>query len=148
MMTELGAVAAEPLDEENDVAFPFRLISRRLAYVYNSSGRDLPSLTPERGAYNPAFLHPDDLGELGLATGDQVTLTSAHGEITAIVAEDPTLRRGLVSMAHAFGPAPGHDTDLVRDGASTARLISVEDGYDPISGIPRMSGVPLRIAPG
>lgn len=147
MVAELGAVAAEPLDEAADAGFPFRLISRRLAYVYNSSGRDLPSLTPDRGAYNPAFLHPDDLTDLGLAEGDRVTLTSAHGEIVAIVAGDPTLRRALVSMSHAFGPAPGQETDLVRDGSSTARLISVEHDIDPISGIPRMSGVPVRVTP-
>ncbi|MGI8938052.1 MAG: molybdopterin-containing oxidoreductase family protein [Iamia sp.] len=148
MLSELAEVAAEPLDDATDPAFPFRLISRRLAYVYNSSGRDLPSLTPDRGAYNPAFLHPDDLADLGLEPGDGVMLASAHGEIAAIVADDATLRRGLVSMTHAFGPAPGQETDPRRDGTSTARLISVEDGYDPISGIPRMSGVPVRVTPG
>ena len=145
MVAELAQVAAEPDAAADDL--PFRLISRRLAYVYNSSGRDLPSLTPDRGAYNPAFLHPDDLAELGLAEGDRATLTSAHGEVTALVAPDATLRRGLVSMAHAFGPTPGAEGDLVRDGSSTARLIGVSDGFDPISGIPRMSGVPLHVAP-
>ena len=49
-------------------------------------------------------------------------------------------------MAHGFGANPGSD-DPLNLGANTGRLISVEDGYDPVTGLPRMGGIPVRILP-
>jgi hypothetical protein len=42
MMAELSAVYAKPAVEAGE--FPYLLIGRRMAHVYNSSGRDLPML--------------------------------------------------------------------------------------------------------
>jgi anaerobic selenocysteine-containing dehydrogenase len=59
--------------------------------------------------YNPAFVHPDDLADLGLCSGDAVTITSRSASIPAVVEADRTLRRGLVSMSHGYGDAPDRD---------------------------------------
>jgi anaerobic selenocysteine-containing dehydrogenase len=148
MMRELGEFhERSPLVERSGTTYPYLLVSRRLGNVYNSSGRDIPSLTPRRGAYNPAFLHPTDLDELGVEAGAVVRLRSEHGEISAIVEPDPTLRRGTVSMPHAFGPTPGRSG--LRDGGSnTSILVSVEDDFDAFSGIPRMSALPVAVVKG
>jgi anaerobic selenocysteine-containing dehydrogenase len=141
MMDELAEVAAEgPLDPDDP--YPFRLITRRLREFYNSSGRDLAGLT-KQGTHNPAYLHPADLEALGAESGDLVEITSAHGKIVGVAAADRTLRRGVVSMAHCFG-----DTDPDRRprevGSNTNRLIAV-DAYDALSGLPRLSAVPVRL---
>ena len=52
--------------------FEFLLISQRLKHVYNSSGRDLDALM-KKGTTNPAYMHPDDLGSLGILPGDEVS---------------------------------------------------------------------------
>ncbi len=146
MMKELITLrGAVPLAERGGDAYPFLLVSRRMGHVYNSSGRDLPSLLPRRGSYNPAYLHPDDLAALGLAAGQDVELTSRHGAIEAVAEPDPTLRPGVVSMSHAFGGVPGRGGDPRRDGSNTSQLTSVEEDFDVISGIPRMSGVPVAV---
>lgn len=149
MMGELRDIlSSASMQDLGGKDFPLIMINRRLSYVYNSSGRDIASLTPRRGAYNPAFLHPDDLASLGLASGDEVEITSKHGTIPAVVEPDPTLRVGCLSMAHAFGNAPNKknaDSDLRRDGSSTSLLTNVEDDYDRYSGIPRMSAIPVRV---
>jgi anaerobic selenocysteine-containing dehydrogenase len=146
MLGELGAVLAEPpLVARHGGSYPFLLVSRRLAHVYNSSGRDLSSLAPRRGTYNPAYLHPADLEALGVAPGDDVELVSRHGSIPAVAEPDPTLRRGIVSMAHAFGGVPGRSADPRREGSNTSGLTSVEEDFDAVSGIPRMSGVPVAV---
>ncbi|MCG8587776.1 MAG: molybdopterin-dependent oxidoreductase, partial [Proteobacteria bacterium] len=78
---ELGTVRAEPFAAtgggygEDAERYSHRLISRRLLHVYNSSGRDLKALRA-RGTTNPAFMHPDDLTDLGLVDGDLVELRS------------------------------------------------------------------------
>jgi anaerobic selenocysteine-containing dehydrogenase len=146
MLSELGGVLAElPVALREGDTRPFLLVSRRLAHVYNSSGRDLALLKPRRGTYNPAYMHPADLEVLGVSPGDDVELCSRHGSIPAIVQPDPTLRRGLVSMAHAFGGVPGRGPDPRREGSNTSLLTSVEEDFDAVSGMPRMSGVPVAV---
>lgn len=143
MMEELDEVAQEiPTKSHN-----FALISRRMAHVYNASGRDLPRLIRKGGTYNPAFMNPDDLRELGLETGDVVKITSAHSSIYGIVEADSTLRRGLVSMTHSFGDLPRDSMDFRRVGSNTSQLTHCADNYDRYSGIPLMSGVPVQVIP-
>jgi anaerobic selenocysteine-containing dehydrogenase len=147
MMQELDECRRDPIGErERNEEFPYLLICRRLAHVYNSSGRDLPFLT-RRGRYNPAYMHPADLAQLGLSDGDDVRIESAHGAVAAIAEADPSLRRGLVSISHAFGDIPSAEADVRKVGSNTSVLLSVEDDYDRYSGIPRMSAVGVRVIP-
>jgi anaerobic selenocysteine-containing dehydrogenase len=130
-------------------ARPFQLISRRLPNVYNSSGRDIEALQKGR-TWNPAFLHPDDLALLGLAEGDLVEITSDHAAILGVAESAPELRRGIVSMAHCYGEGPdaeGRETpERVRSlGSSTGRLVDNERDFDPYTGIPRMSAIPVSL---
>ena len=48
-------------------------------------------------------------------------------------------------MAHARGDVPERDGELRRIGSSTARLVSVERDFEPLSGIPRQSAIPVNV---
>ena len=148
MMDELERIGLDtPEDDPSPAAdFPFQLISRRLPNVYNSSGRDIEKLTRGR-PYNPAFLHPDDLSGLELEAGDLIEIESSHASILGVAEKAPELRRGIISMAHCFGDAPEHDAEVREIGSNTGRLINNEVDFDPHSGIPRMSAIPVRIRP-
>ena len=146
ILTELREMLDEPVIAEREgSAFPFMMVSRRMAHVYNSSGRDMPMLQRKGGSYNPAFMNPEDMQGLGIDGGEEVTLTSPHGAIRAIAEEDQTVRKGVVSISHAYGDLPSSNEGVRQVGSNTNILISVEDDYDKISGIPRMSGVPIRV---
>ncbi len=145
MLAELAALRAEPPPELAPGAHPFRLISRRLPNVYNSSGRELPAHTRKR-RHNPAFLNPDDLAALGVREGDVIEIRSARAAIFGIAEGAPELRRGVVSMAHAFGDAPERDGLLRRIGSSTGRLVANDRDWDPLTGIPRMSAIPVAVS--
>ncbi len=146
MLRELEAIWYEAALSPADEDYPFRLISRRLPNVYNSTGRDIPRLNG-RKPWNPAFLHPEDLAELGLAAGDLVEIRSSHASILGIAEPAPEVRRGVVSMAHCFGDAPRDEPEgSVRAiGSNTGRLIDNADVFDPHTGIPRMSAIPVAI---
>ncbi|MCH2173417.1 molybdopterin-dependent oxidoreductase [Myxococcota bacterium] len=124
--------------------FPFQLISRRMPNVYNSSGRDIEALS-RRKPYNPAFLHPEDLRMLGIERGDLVEIASSHASILGIAEPASEIRRGIVSMAHCFGDAPDHDSRVREIGSNTGRLVDNERDFDPHTGIPRMSAIPVAI---
>lgn len=142
MMAEL----AEIFRNQASCEFPFRLICRRLNKVINSAGREVPNPDVK---HNPAYMHPQDLAELNLKDGDIAKITSDHDSILGIVESDDTLRRGLVSMPHSFGGLPGKDDKKVREmGSNTGRLSPVDKNYDPLTGIPLMSNIPVSVEAG
>jgi anaerobic selenocysteine-containing dehydrogenase len=143
MLVELEA-AREPWWPHDD-EHPFRLVCRRHVGVLNSSGLDLPRARAR--PYNPAFVHPDDLASVGLASGDLARVASSHGAVLAVVEADPTLRRGVVSMTHAYGDVALGDTAVRRAGTNTSRLTVVDDDFDRITGMPRMSNLPVSLEP-
>ncbi len=125
-------------------AFRYRLISRRLRHVYNSSGQYLSAIRRE-GTTNPAYMNPEDLRELGVRDGELIEIESAHGRLPAVAEASDDLRRGVISMAHAFGGAPSEDTRVREIGAATNRLVDDESDWDPVTGMARQSAIPVNV---
>ncbi|HVO23719.1 MAG TPA: molybdopterin dinucleotide binding domain-containing protein [Candidatus Margulisiibacteriota bacterium] len=115
------------------------MISRRMLEVYNSTGDHLPELR-RKFPYSPAFMHPQDLARLGVDPGEVVRIESDHSFIYAIAAPSRAVLPGVISMAHARG---GTADDI----NSTNRLVTTERDFEPISGIPRQSAVPVNVRP-
>jgi anaerobic selenocysteine-containing dehydrogenase len=124
--------------------FDYRLVSRRTKHRFNSTGGHLTALKAKRTT-NPAHIHPDDLAALGIKDGALVSITSPVGSIVGVAEAAPGIRRGIVSMAHAWGDA-GEDGSKVREiGAGTNRLVKETVDYDPITGQSLQSAIPVRI---
>ncbi len=126
--------------------YPFVFIGRRSKHVVNGTGQDIERLRRE-GQYNPVFMHPSDMDELNLTEGQMVEIRSAHGAIQGVVQPDNGQRAGVVSMSHAFGRNPEDPQDPRRFGANTNELLSLTAEFDPITGMPRMGAVPVKITP-
>jgi len=130
---------------DGDARFSYRLISRRMLEVYNSTGDHLPGLR-KRYAYNPAFMNPQCLRELGAAAGDVLRIESEHDFIYGVAQPSDEIAPGVISMAHARGDLPGRaDADVRGLGSTTNRLVSTQVDFEPISGIPRQSAIPVNV---
>jgi anaerobic selenocysteine-containing dehydrogenase len=125
-------------------SFPFRLISRRMMHIMNAPTLAMPENRPR---YNPAFLNSRDLVDLGIEAGGVVEIQSDRATILAVAGCDDTVRPGTVSMSHSFGDLPGRDDDVRAVGSNPGRLVATDAVYDPYSGQPRMSNIPVRIVP-
>lgn len=123
----------------------FRLIVRRMMHVYNTSW--IGALPDSARPYNPAFMNPADLTELGVEEGALLNICSSKDSIDAIAMADPTLRRGLVSMSFGFGQLPDSETPYPDMGSNTARLLSDDEIWDKYSGQPLMTNVRVDIRP-
>ena len=131
---------------DNGNAYAYLLIARRVKHVYNSTGQQLDNLKP-KGTTNPACIHPEDLDALGIKPGEFIKIESAAGSLTALAEAAPDVKRGVVSMAHAWGDAPEALLDVRSQGASTNRLVDDTRTYNPITGQPRMSAIPVNLSP-
>ncbi len=141
MIEELAIVFSED-NRAIEVEYPFRLLPRRMNNMLNSFGRQIAKLAGD--GVNPAYMNPADILRIGLVDGDCVRLRSPHGEIEAIVKGEGALRPGTISMSHGFGTNPGSDRPR-QTGGNTGRLSASDDGYDPVTGIPRMGSIPVKI---
>ncbi len=146
MMEQLSALLQRDVTApEASAERPLYLTSRRLNHVNNSSGRTLPSLM-EKQPYNPAYMHSSLMQQLGVAEKQKVEIRSAYGAIEGIVHADDSLRVDVVSMSHAFGSNPGRDLPVEQVGSNTSRLVSVDAESDPVTNMPRMSSIPVKVA--
>lgn len=119
-----------------------RLLCRREAHTYNTSCHD--GVRHRGPQYNPAYLSGDELTRRGLVEGQRVLIRSEVGEISAFVHVDRHLPDGVVSMAFGYGSAaPGGDPAVV--GSSPSRLVSVDTVFDPYTGQPRMTNIPVEL---
>lgn len=125
--------------------YRFRLISRRSKTRFNSIGHPLPKLR-EKTTTNPAYIHPDDLAGLSIKDGDIIEISSPHATIHGVAKASDKIRRGLISMAHAYGDSEAGKHNVREMGASTNRLTSDEVDFDPITGQALQSAIPVRIA--
>ena len=134
-------------DEARAAGFDFRLISRRSKARFNSIGQPLKNLG-KKITTNPAYIHPDDMVDQGIKDGDVIEITSAHASIHGVAKGSDRVRRGLISMAHAFGDSEAGKHNVHEMGGSTNRLTSEEVDYDPITGQSLQSAIPVRISAG
>ncbi|MEH6581035.1 MAG: molybdopterin-dependent oxidoreductase [Halioglobus sp.] len=145
---ELDAAFAD-LSAQQPVDYPLMLVSRRMKYTYNSTGPEL-SLLKQKSTTNPAYIHSSDLAELGIADGEIIELSSAHGRIPAVAQASDDMRPGVVAMAHCWGVSPddadGGDAQVRAMGSNTNRLISNLSHVTRYSGIPRQSTIPVALS--
>jgi anaerobic selenocysteine-containing dehydrogenase len=144
VFAELAEVAAEPARQRPQragQAFRFLLSSRRVRDVMNTTYRQLPVIR-KRMPGNPLWMHPDDMAELGLGKSAAIEIRSAHGAIRTVVEADPSMRRGVVSIAHGFG-------GLGRGGgngeAAINELVPLAEYVEPINGMPWFSALPVDV---
>jgi anaerobic selenocysteine-containing dehydrogenase len=118
------------------------LAVRRRKNVLNSTGPQVASLVPARG--NDVHVHPDDLTRLGFEIGQEVTVSTAHGRVTATLTSDASLRPGVITLAHGFG---GVGPDGARVGSNVNEMLSSTEQLQPISAMPLLTAVPVTLEP-
>jgi anaerobic selenocysteine-containing dehydrogenase len=137
MMDELRQLCIETRLARDE--YPYLLVCRRANNFMNSVGQG-------EHLYAPACMNSADLQALAVEAGNIIRITSCHGTMYARVAIDDGLRAGVISVSHGFGMRVRDGQHDPHHGAhSVTRLINMDE-VDPISGIPRMSAIPVAVA--
>ncbi len=148
LLTALRNRLAEPTRRKSRGEWPYQIISKRSLPMMNSflgetvaaDMRDKPGDTIE--------ICRADAARDAISNGDLVTVLSACGALNAraVVSED--VRRGVAVMAHGWGTRlfdPAKGAVRSAEGVNRNELVS-EQETDPLTGVPRLNGTPVRIA--
>lgn len=147
MMDELATLQGEGTEHKVDSKYPYEMLCRRTNNFMNSVGQALSSLNGGK-THTPAYMHSADLATLGISEGGLITIRSKHGCMLARVQADDDLGQGLISVVHGFGAAISLN-DAPRELAlGSVSLLTNMDERDPITGIPRLSGLPVSVEAG
>lgn len=122
-----GEIAALDGDRAATVLVPRRQLRSMNSARYASAAR------PEDPPWVRASV-ADAVG-WGLADGDAVEVTSAHGSLRGTVRVDDRLRPGVVSISHGW-------VDV-----NVGRLTSVVDAVDPLTGMICQGAIPVTVRP-
>jgi anaerobic selenocysteine-containing dehydrogenase len=125
------------------------LVPHRQLRTMNSQLRDIaaPGAATESVEVR---VHPSVVAALGLDAGSTdgtdgtgsadgagspvtVTVTSAHGSVEGVLHADDRLHPEAVVVAHGW------------TGPNVSALTSAADGVDPLTGMPRLGGVPVEV---
>lgn len=147
-IAELREVRAEPVTEaagyEAQGTFSHRLIAMRMPEFFNSKGQMLATLRAKH-TYNPAYMNPRDLEQLGVQDGQMVLIDSGLGRIKAPAKASSDVMAGVVAISHAWGAAPEHEGDIRQMGSPTGRLIPDDVLFDRLTGMPLMTALPVNV---
>ena len=124
------------------------LIHKRDSWMHNTWLANLERMHRGGRTTNPLGIDPTDAERLGVADGDEVSVASAHGEVTAVVEIDDTLMPGVVSMVHGWGHAASPRMRVANAHPGTnpnALLPTGPDSYEPLSSQAHMTGIPVTV---
>ncbi|WP_425146220.1 molybdopterin-dependent oxidoreductase [Deinococcus sp.] len=124
----------------------FVLIGRRQLRGNNSWMHNTPRLMrgPDRCTL---MLHPADAQKLGVASGEQVTLSSRVGSVTVPAEVTDALMPGVVSLPHGFGHGRAGTRLGVAEQHPGASYNDLADPLllDELTGNAALSGIPVEL---
>lgn len=120
------------------------LIGRRHLRSNNSWMHNLPKLAkgPDRCTLQ---IHPADAERLDI--GHYALVTSAAGEVVAVVEKTDAISPGVVSLPHGWGhdePEIGASVAARRPGVNS-NILAVGSALDPLSGTAVLNGIPVQV---
>lgn len=125
------------------------LIHKRDGWMHNTWLANLDRMHRGGRTTNPLGMDHADAERLGLTDGAEVTVTSDHGEVTAIVEIDDTLMPGVVSMVHGWGhdASPQLSVATAHPGTNPNALLPTGPGsFEPLSSQAHMTGIAVSVA--
>jgi anaerobic selenocysteine-containing dehydrogenase len=148
-LLSLSRVLPAVFERERAAADELRLITRRAVGSHNSWTHNHPKLVGKR-ATNVVYVHPDDAARLQLHDG---ALADVHSDVATIrlpVALCRDLMPGTVAVPHGWGHQRAQGLSVAaRTRGVNVNLLAADgpEQLDPVSGMARLTGLPVRLSP-
>jgi anaerobic selenocysteine-containing dehydrogenase len=130
-------------------ASSLRLITRRAVGTHNSWTHNHPKLVGKRPT-NVVYVHPDDAARLQLQDGALADVESDVATIRLPVELCRDLMPGTVAVPHGWGHQRAQGLSVAGRTQGVNVNLLAADGpqrLDPVSGMARLTGLPVRLRP-
>jgi anaerobic selenocysteine-containing dehydrogenase len=125
--------------------YPLKLIGMREIRSHNSWLHNVPRLIRNR-PQGDLRVNPADADRAGVQAGDLVRVTSPTGEVTVQALVTDEVVPGVVALPHGWGHRGGWAVANSAGGVNSNALTSCRDeDVEPLAGMTRTNGVPVRI---
>ncbi len=126
------------------------LITKRHVKTHNSWTHNHEEMVNNGFTTNHLYLHPDDAARLGLADDQLADVRSATATVRVPVRLLDDLMPGVCALPHGWGHQ--HATGLTVASATTGVNVNLlaasgPGSVDPMSGMSRLTGIPVEITP-
>ncbi len=109
-------------------------------------GHRTPRPSPARGRRTLPTCIPTTWPNSAWSAATSSRSRRSSGSLIGVVEPADDVKRGVISMAHSWGGTSLTD-EKVRDiGTPTSRLVSVDAGHDPVTGMVVSSAIPVAVA--
>jgi len=126
----------------------YKLITRRAVTTHNSWTHNNERMLAHGRDTNYAYMHPDDLQELGVSENELIDVTSATGDIRIQVKALDSLIRKSIAVPHGWGHQHAKGLSVANKTKGVNVNILAADGpdrIDKISGMAHLTGIPVQI---
>ena len=131
-----------------DDGFSYRLITRRQIQTHNSWTHNYDDFLDRLGGRNHLYMHSDDAQRENFTEGTLVDVSTDSGTIRLPVSLCDDLLKGVVAVPHGWGhQASGQRIAAASPGVNVNIIArSGVDAIDPLSGMSRLTAIPVRLA--
>ncbi len=145
---ELVDVLQKLKSPEADDGFTYRLITRRQIQTHNSWTHNYDDFLDRLGGRNHLYMHPRDAQRENFAEGTLVDVSTDSGSIRLPVSLCDDLLKGVVAVPHGWGhQASGQRIAAASPGVNVNIIArSGVDAIDPLSGMSRLTAIPVRLS--
>ena len=153
VLIAFAAKLEEDFQQELKHKDKYKLITRRAVTTHNSWTHNNERMLAHGRDTNYAYLHPDDLKELGVMENELVDITSATGDIRIQAKALDTLVRKSIAVPHGWGHQHAKGLSVAnKTKGVNVNLLAADgpDGIDKVSGMAHLTGfvVDVRRASG
>jgi len=127
-----------------------KLVTRRHVKTHNTWTHNHPDFVAGSRRSNYLYLHPDDAAARGLAHGDLADVSSATASLRVPVHLLPDLQPGTCALPHGWGHQAARGLSVAsRTRGVNVNLLATDgpDGIEPVSGMARLTGIPVDVQP-
>ncbi len=140
----------DDFEEERKVKDQFKLITKRAVTTHNSWTHNIDRMTSHGRHTNYAYLHPDDMQEVGVQEMDLIDIQSDTASIRIRVKPLDTLMRKSIAVPHGWGHQ--HAKGLTHANKTEGVNVNIlaadgEEKIDRISGMAHLTGFVVSIQP-
>lgn len=143
VLISFAAKLQEDFEQELKHKDKYKLITRRAVTTHNSWTHNNERMLAHGRDTNYAYLHPDDLKELGVMENELVDITSATGDIRIQAKALDTLVRKSIAVPHGWGHQHAKGLSVANKTKGVNVNLLAADGpdrIDKVSGMAHLTG--------